>query len=83
MGDVIIDLAKEVVGYCEDGDLMTALSFYESEIRPAVEDLESHELQDLLDVMKSQAELVDNEEWQKVMENVDKMGTILRNNGHL
>lgn len=66
-----------MVNYCEDGDLMSALSHFEGEIRPAITLMESHENQQLLELMKGILNAIDNEEWQTGLEIVDKVSVLL------
>ncbi len=75
--DKLLEIAHEVVRLTLDGDLMGALSYYEDNIRDYVETMETHENQELLDVMKSQAALIDDEDWQAVLENVERMDNLL------
>lgn len=77
MSDKLIEIATEVVRLTVDGELMSALTYYEENIRNYVADIEFHEKQELLEVMKSQADLIDDEDWQAVLENVERMEAIL------
>ncbi len=73
----IKDLVEEIVGYVDSGDLMTALSFFESEIRPVVEATDTYHNQDMLDILREQCTLIDNEEWNSVLINVEKLKGML------
>lgn len=77
MNDKLIELATEVVRLTSDGELMNALTYYEEHIREYVANIESHENQELLEIMKEQAELVDDEDWQAVLKNVERMESLL------
>lgn len=73
----LINASKTIVNYVEEGDLMSALSYFEGEIRPAVKLIDVHENQQLLDLMKSALDAIENEEWQITLEVVDKISVLL------
>jgi hypothetical protein len=68
---------KAVLNYCDSGDLMTALSYFEANVRPIVENLESYENTELLTILKDQCNLIDNEEWHSALVNIDKLSEML------
>jgi hypothetical protein len=73
----LTNATKTMVNYCEEGDLMSALSYFEGEIRPVLTSMDSYENQQLLDYMKNILEAIDNEEWQTGLEIVDKVSVLL------
>lgn len=73
----LINATKKMINYVEEGDLMSGLSYIEGEIRPAIEAIDIHENQQLLDYMKNILEAIDNEEWQTGLEIVDKVSVLL------
>ena len=77
MADELLERATEVVRLTVDGELMSALTYYEENLREYVADIEFHEHQELLEIIKEQAALVDDEDWQAVLENVERMEAIL------
>ncbi len=73
----IIESAKTIVNYCEDGDLMSALSYFEGEVRPQLETLENSEHSELFACMQTALTAIDEEDWSSALEIVDKMSLIL------
>jgi hypothetical protein len=73
----IKNLVEEIVGHVDSGDLMTALSFFESEIRPVVEATDEYENPEMLDILREQCTLIDDEEWNSVLINVEKLKGML------
>lgn len=71
------DLVKTVVDYCDSGDLMTALSYFESNVRPVVESLDNYANEELLEILKEQCQLIDDEEWQSALRNIDRLSELL------
>ena len=65
---------KQIIEYCDEGDYMTALSFFDAEVRPFLESTDTHPQQELLDWSKEQMRLIDEEQWQQVIQNIDEMG---------
>jgi hypothetical protein len=77
MSDKLIDVAAQVVEYVEQGDYMTALSYFESEARDVITGIDTHENQPLLDICKTQVGLIDEENWQQVLYNCEIMKEML------
>lgn len=77
MNDKLVEVAAQVVEYVEQGDYMTALSYFESEARDVITSMETHDNQALLDLCKVQVGLIDEENWQQVLYNCETMREIL------
>lgn len=73
----VIEAGKTLVGYVDDGDLMSALSFFEGEIRPNVADIENDENQEIVNLFKSVFDAIDNEEWHVALETVEKVREVI------
>jgi 2'-5' RNA ligase len=71
------EAARTIVNYCEEGDLMSGLSHFEGEVRPNIIGVETHEDQELLNLMKEALSAIDEEEWQRGLETVDKLSAYL------
>jgi hypothetical protein len=69
--------SKTLVDMAEAGDLMTALSYFESELRPVIEDTKTYYNEDLLKLLKEMCIHIDNEEWTDGMENLEKVSIIV------
>jgi hypothetical protein len=75
--DKLTEVSKQLLEYIENGDYMTALSYFESEARSVIEQTESHSNPQLLEMMRVQVGLVDEENWQQVLYNCDAIGEML------
>ena len=73
----IIESAKTIINYCDDGDLMSALSYFEGEVRPHISVMESNDHVELFECMKTALSAIDDEDWSVALEIVDKMSVIL------
>lgn len=71
MTDRLVEVSKQVVEYVNNGDYMSALSYFESDVREVVESLSSHENEQLFEIMQKQVELVNDEAWQDVLYNCE------------
>jgi hypothetical protein len=70
-------LFQKILDYTDDGDLMSALIHFQTEVRPVVETFDTYENQKFLDILKEQCTLVDNESWSEVMINIEKLREII------
>jgi len=77
MSDKLIEAATQLLDYVDNGDYMTALSYFEAEVRDVLDSLEVHENQALLDIMKTTSQLVDEENWQQILYNCETMKELL------
>jgi hypothetical protein len=77
MTDRLIEVSKQLIEYVENGDYMTALSYFESDARSVVEATDTHPNLELLKKMRIQLQLVDEENWQQVLYNCDEIGELL------
>jgi hypothetical protein len=68
---------KKLVEFAESGDLMSALSYFESELRPVIEDTETYHNEELLKLLKEMCVYIENEEWAAGLENVEKLSDIV------
>ena len=68
--------AKVIINFCDEGDLMSALAYFEGEIRPQLSSVQSHTNQKLLDIMNGASVAIENEEWHTALEAVDKMSIL-------
>jgi hypothetical protein len=75
--DKLTEVSKQLLEYIENGDYMTALSYFESEARSVIEHTESHSNPQLLEMMRTQMGLVDEENWQQVLYNCDAISEML------
>ena len=73
------NMSKKLVEYIEGNALMTALGYFEGEIRPIVEDLDTYENQDLFNILKELCVLISNQDWNDALINIEKMKEILNN----
>lgn len=73
----VIEAGKTLVGYIDEGDLMSALSYFEGEIRPNVMEMETNEHQEIVDLFKSVFDAIDNEEWHAALETAEKVRGII------
>jgi hypothetical protein len=73
----LVEAAKTIVNYCEEGDLMSALLHFEGTVRPQLIDMESHENEELFSYMKIALNAIDEEEWNVALEVVDKISVCL------
>jgi hypothetical protein len=69
--------ANVIINFCNEGDLMSALSYFESEIRPHLPSVQFHTNQKLLDIMNGASIAIENEEWNTALEAVDEMSNLL------
>lgn len=77
MSDKLIESATQLLDYVDNGDYMTALSYFEAEVREVLDSMETHENQALLDIMKTTSQLVDEENWQQILYNCETMKELL------
>ena len=77
MSDKLIESATQLLDYVDNGDYMTALSYFEAEVREVLDSMEAHENQALLDIMKTTSQLVDEENWQQILYNCETMKELL------
>jgi hypothetical protein len=77
MSDKLIEVATQIVEYVNNGDYMTALSYFESDVRNVINETESHSNTALLAIMRKQVELVDDEDWQQVLYNCETINELL------
>jgi hypothetical protein len=70
-------LFKKILDCADDGDLMSALEIFQTEIRPIVETLDTYENQQFFDILKEQCTLVDNESWNEVLINIERIRGII------
>lgn len=77
MSDRLTEVSKQLIEYIDNGDYMTALSYFESDARSVIEEITEHHNPQLLKMMKTQLELVDEENWQQVLYNCEEIGEIL------
>jgi hypothetical protein len=73
----LVEAAKTLVNFCDDGDLMSALSYFEGEVRPEITEIETHEHAEILACMKTALLAIDDEDWSVALEAVDKMSAVL------
>lgn len=69
----LIETCKTLVNYCEEGDLMSALSYFEGEIRPNLDEIDGSEHPEILSMLTEAADAVAEEEWATALELVDKL----------
>jgi hypothetical protein len=77
MSDKLIEVATQIVEYVNNGDYMTALSYFESDVRNVINETESHSNTALLEIMRKQVELVDDEDWQQVLYNCETINELV------
>jgi hypothetical protein len=69
-------LFKKILDCIDNGDFMSALEIFQTEIRPIVETLDTYENQKFLDILKEQCTLVDNESWNEALINIERLREI-------
>lgn len=72
-------MVKDVIDFIDENNLMTALSYFEDEIRPVVESLDTYKNQDLLEILKEQCVLISEQDWNSALNNIEKLREILEN----
>lgn len=70
----LIEICKTLVNYCDEGDLMSALSYFEGEIKPNLDSIDSSANPELSSLLLEAADAVNEEEWATALELVDKIG---------
>ena len=76
MSDMIKEM-KQIIEYYDQGDLMSCLSHFEGAMRPIVSEIDTHENQEILDILKQVCIQIDEEDWQASIENLEKVKGIL------
>ena len=74
------NMSKKLIEYVNGNALMTALGYFEGEIRPVVEDLDTYENQELLNSLKELCVFISNQDWNDALINIEQMSEILNNN---
>lgn len=77
MSDKLTEIATEITEFVSNGDYMSALSYFEAEAREVINSTDQHENAALLEIMRKQISLIDEEEWQEVLYNTERMKEIL------
>ena len=74
---------KQIIEYCEEGDYMTALSYFDSVVRPTLENTNKEDYpedqQHIYQFAYEQRDLIDDEQWQQVIYNIDQISQVLNN----
>jgi hypothetical protein len=70
-------LFQPIIDFVDRGDLMRALEHFQTEIRPIVETLDTYKNQQFFDILKEQCTLVDNESWNEVLINIERIRGII------
>lgn len=76
MTDFLTEI-KQFIKHYDDGDLMSCLAHFESNVRPIVESMDTWEPQEALDIMKEACKQIDDEDWQASIENLEKLKGVL------
>lgn len=69
--------SKILVEFCENGDLMSALSYFEGELKAVIDSTTTHQNEELLKLLKEMSVYIENEEWAGALENVEKLNSIV------
>lgn len=66
-------LCKKIIEHVDNGDLMTALDFFENTMLPYYESMDASTDQALYDLVTKLNETVENEDWNESLEIIDQM----------
>lgn len=70
-------MCKKIVEHVDNGDLMTALDFFENVIEPYHQSMEVSEAPELHALVTDLNKTIENEDWNESLEIVDKISEIL------
>lgn len=70
-------LCKKIIEHVDNGDLMTALDFFENTMLPYYKSMDASTDQVLYDLVTKLNETVENEDWNESLEVVDQMNEII------
>ena len=73
----LVEGSKTLVEFCENGDLMSALSYFEGELKTVIDNTTTYQNEELLKLLKEISVYIENEEWAGALENVEKLDSIL------
>ena len=75
--DEIIDKTKQIIDIMDRGDYMTAISYFEAEIRQHI--IESTETSEFWNLWREQMEDIDNENWMGAIQRTETMRVCVEN----
>ena len=70
-------MMKQIIKHVDEGDLMTALDFFESSVLPEHKKMNPSEDQALHDLVTKLDGTVENEDWNESLEVVDEVSELL------
>ena len=70
-------MMKQIVNHVDEGDLMTALDFFESSVLPYHKQMDPTKDQELYDLVTKLDGTVENEDWNESLEIVDEISEML------
>ena len=72
-------MVRTIIDYVDENNLMVALSYFEDEVRPIVENLNEYENQEILKILKEQCVLIGDQDWNSALNNIEKLREVLEN----